>query len=88
MGGNGLCVKFDFSMREIFARDCIDLLVDPVNLALEDGYSAEDKLLVLCAVGIARFVNVEQVHALDLGRAQKNSQAGVNPTSHEERSPT
>jgi|ERR1035441_3412417 hypothetical protein len=41
MGGDGLCVKFNFSMGKILVGDGIDLLVDPIDLPLEDGDSSK-----------------------------------------------
>ncbi len=71
MGGDCLCVKFDLGVGEVLAGDRIDLFIDPVDLALEHGHSAQDKILVLRAIGVARFVNVEQVHIFDSAEAKK-----------------
>jgi hypothetical protein len=86
MGRDCLRVKFDLGVREILSSDRIDLFIDPIDLALEHRNSAQNKIFVFRAVGVTRLVNVEQVHIFQ--KAKKNSQAGVNPTSHEERSPT
>jgi hypothetical protein len=59
MGSDGLGVKFDLGVGEVLAGDRIDLFIDPVDLALEHRNSAQDKIFVLRAIGIARFVNVE-----------------------------
>lgn len=64
MGSDCLSVKFYFSVGEVLTGDTVDLFVDPVDLTLEDRYSTQNKILVLCAVRIARFVNIEQMHTL------------------------
>jgi hypothetical protein len=71
MGGDCLCVEFDLGIGEILTSDPVDLFVNPVDLALEDRDSAQDKIFVLCAIRVARFVNVEQVHLFSRAEAKK-----------------
>ena len=59
------------AVKTIRLDDVIDLFIDPVDLVLEHGHSAQDKIPVLRAIGVARFVNVEQVHMFGSAEQKK-----------------
>ncbi len=71
MRGNCLSVEFEFDAREVFIGYRVYLFVDPINFAFKDRNTTKYKVLVVLTVGIARFVDVEQVHTWNSWRSRE-----------------
>jgi hypothetical protein len=61
-------MELNFCTRKVFGSYRINLLVDPVDFTFEHCNSPKDKVLFLDSIRIARLIDVEQVHNLEIDR--------------------